>query len=110
MARGRPPGSRVRENLIEVLHVLKRAYGYELYLAYREVFPPVAMRTIYYHLRKGTQYGLFRVETVRVEPGSYSWGPDAERVYYVLGPRARPRRSVRVRQELKGFLAQRESR
>ncbi len=107
MARGRPPKSQVRENLIEVLHVLKRGYGYELYKAYIIVFPAVSMRTIYYHLRKGTQYGMFKVQRVQVEPGDYSWGPDAEKVYYIVGPKGMPKKNPRVRASLKEFLSQR---
>ncbi len=107
MARGRPPGSGVRENLIEVLHVLKKGYGYGLYKAYLEAFPKVSMRTIYYHLRQGTKYGLFKVKKVQVEPGNYSWGPDAEKVYYILGPKANPKKLPRVRKTLKEFLKQR---
>ena len=107
MARGRPPKSEVRENLIEVLHVLKKGYGYELYKAYVEVFPAVSMRTIYYHLHKGTEFGLFKVKKVQVEPGNYSWGPDAEKVYYVIGAKAVPKKTVRVRTALKEFLSQR---
>lgn len=104
MARGRPPKSQVRENLIEVLHVLKRAYGYELYKAYIIVFPAVSMRTIYYHLRKGARYGMFKVQKVQIEPGDYSWGPDAEKVYYIIGPKGMPKKDPRVRASLKEFF------
>lgn len=107
MARGRPPKSQVRENLIEVLHVLKKAYGYELFKAYVEVFPAVTMRTIYYHLHKGTELGLFKVKKVQVELGDYSWGPDAEKVYYIIGPKAMPKKTARVRTALKEFLSER---
>lgn len=109
MARGRPPKSEVRQNLIEVLHVLKKGYGYELWKAYLEVFPAVSMRTIYYHLAKGTEYGLFRVKRVQVEPGDYSWGPDAEKVYYIVGPKAMPKKTARVRTALKEFLSERKA-
>jgi len=99
--RGRKPGSEVRENLIEVLHVLKRGYGYQLYKAYVEVFPKVSMRLIYYHLRKGCEFGLFRVEQVTLVPGDYSWGPDAQKVFYSLGPKALPKKLQRVRDALR---------
>ena len=109
MARGRPPKSEIRQNLVEVLHVLKRAYGYELYKAYLEVFPKVSMRVVYYHLKMGCKLGLFRVERVLIEPGEYSWGPDAEKVYYVVGWKALPQKQRRVRDALRGFLAERKA-
>lgn len=90
-----------------MLHVLKKGYGYELYKAYIKVFPAVSMRTIYYHLHKGTEFGLFKVKNVQVEPGNYSWGPDAEKVYYIIGAKAMPKKTVQVRTALKEFLSQR---
>jgi len=32
----------------------------------------------------------FKVESIKSEKGNYSWGPSAEKVYYSLGPNAKP--------------------
>ncbi len=88
--RGRPTRSVIRQNLIEILHFMGEAYGYQLYKAYREIFAPVTLRVIYYHLKKGKALGEFEVAGVKKTSGSYSWGPEAERVFYKLGPAAKP--------------------
>jgi hypothetical protein len=49
------------------------------------------MRNIYYHLKKGLALNEFVVEKIQSEKGSYSWGPTAEKIYYKLGPNAKPR-------------------
>jgi hypothetical protein len=90
MARGRPIGSQIRQNIIEILYFLKQGYGYDIYKIYREVFPPVTLRSIYYHLRKGVQLEEFKVQKIKAEKGSYSWGESAEKIYYSLGPNAKP--------------------
>jgi hypothetical protein len=90
MPRGRPVGSNVRQNIVEILHYAKELHGYNVYAIYRNVFPKVSMRAIYYHLKKGVSTGEFRVAGVRKEKGNYSWGGEVERVYYALGPNARP--------------------
>ena len=88
MRRGRPVGSAVRQNILEILHVLKRAHGYQLYKVYRDLYPKVTLRVIYYHLKKGTSLGELEIEKVEKERGDYSWGSQAEKIYYKLGPRA----------------------
>ena len=96
MGRGRPVKSRIRQNIIEILYFMKKDYGYDIYKTYREIFPKVTMRVIYYHLKKGVETGEFKVEAIKSEKGEYSWGPSAEKIYYVLGKNARPLISKRV--------------
>lgn len=96
MTRGRPVFSQVRQNMIEILAVMKKAYGYELYAVYRELYPKITLRLIYYHLKKGVSLGEFKVQKVVSEKGDYSWGPEAEKVYYILGQSAKPKGDSRV--------------
>ncbi len=95
--RGRPTRSVIRQNLIEILYFMGEAYGYQLYKAYREIFAPVTLRVIYYHLKKGKSIGEFAVAGVKKTSGSYSWGPEAERVFYKLGPNAKATMPEEVR-------------
>ncbi|MBU0756763.1 MAG: hypothetical protein KKF44_01745 [Nanoarchaeota archaeon] len=88
--RGRPPNSRIRDNIIEILHFIKKGYGYDIFKIYRQVFPKVTLRSIYYHLNKGVELGLFVFEKVKNEKGDYSWGETAEKIYYSLGHNAKP--------------------
>lgn len=90
MARGRPLGSKIRQNIVEILYFLKQGYGYDIYRIYKEVFPAVTLRSIYYHLRKGVQLEEFKIQKVKQEKGDYSWGKSAEKIYYILGPNAKP--------------------
>ena len=94
--RGRPVKSVIRQNIIEILHLKKRVYGYELYNYYINIFPKVHIRSIYYHLKKGTSLKEIKIQEVKEEKGDYSWGNKAEKVYYSLGPNARPKNSKRV--------------
>lgn len=89
MARGRPISSPIRQNIVEILFYLKKGYGYTIARIYNEVFPPVHIRSIYYHLRKGTSTGEFHLEEIREEKGDFSWGSKVEKIYYTLGPEAR---------------------
>jgi len=90
MKRGRPLGSPIRQNIIEILYFMKSGYGYNIYKTYREIFPKVTMRVIYYHLNKGLNTNEFSIEKVEKEKGDYSWGGEAEKIYYKLGPNAKP--------------------
>ena len=90
MPRGRPIKSEIRQNIIEILFFMKKGYGYDIYKAYTAVFPKVTMRSIYYHLKKGTDLGEFKVEKIEKEKGDYSWGGEAEKIYYALGDKAKP--------------------
>jgi hypothetical protein len=88
--RGRPIKSEIRQNIVEILYFLGEAYPYEVYQIYREVFPNVTMRSVYFQLKRGSEMGIFKVKKIKSFEGSYSWGPSAERVYYELGKLALP--------------------
>lgn len=98
MARGRPVKSQIRQNIVEILHHMKEGYGYDIYRLYKEVFPSVSMRVIYYHLKKGTDLGEFRINKIAKENGNFSWGNEAEKIYYSLGNEAQPIGNERVRE------------
>ncbi len=97
MARGRPVGSPARQNIIEILYHMGEAHGYQIYKVYKEIYPSITLRSIYYHLKKGVSLGEFEVETIRREDGNYSWGTEAEKTYYKLGKMANPRGDPRVK-------------
>src|SRR3989338_7886808 len=98
MKKGRPIKSEIRQNIIEILHHIKKAYGYEIYKVYVSIFPKVTLRSIYYHLKKGITLGEFQIYKVEKEKGEYSWGTEAEKIYYSLGPNAKPTGNERVRE------------
>lgn len=106
MPRGRPTKSIVRQNIIEVLYYLKSAYGYEIYKIYKEVFPKVTLRLMYYHLRKGVELGELKIEKREKEEGNFSWGSESEKIYYSLGPNAEPLGN----EELRKFLEEKDNR
>ena len=95
--RGRPVNSIIRQNMIELLYYLGKAYGYDLYKYYVEIFPKVTLRSIYYHLRKGIDLGEFEIEKIEKEKGNYSWGEMAEKIYYKLGSNANAKGNLRVK-------------
>jgi hypothetical protein len=90
MPRGRPTASAIRQNIVNVLAVLKRATGYDVTKKYWSVYPKCTQRVIYYHLQKGIDTGEFAIDAVSNETGEYSWGTTVQKVYYVLGPKAKP--------------------
>ena len=96
MPRGRPIKSQVREHIIEILYFLKNAYGYEIYKHYVELFPKTTMRNVYYHLKKGLALKELEIDRIEKEKGDYSWGGEAEKIYYKLGPNAAPKLDKRV--------------
>jgi hypothetical protein len=100
MKRGRPIGSVIRQRLIDILYILGSAHGYELYKYYREIHPPITLRVVYYHLRKGAQIGEFHLEKIAQEKGDYSWGESAEKITYSLGPNARPALDPQVKSQI----------
>lgn len=100
MKRGRPVGSNVRQNMIEVLYFLKAAHGYHIYKVYKQIYPKITLRGIYYHLKKGLEIGEFEVAEVQREKGNYSWGSEAEKTYYKLGKKAKPRGDPMVKMYL----------
>lgn len=98
MARGRPVKSEIRQNIVELLFFMKEGYGYDIYRHYKEIFPSVSMRVIYYHLKKGKDLGEFKVNKILKENGNFSWGSEAEKIYYSLGGEAQPVGNERVRE------------
>ena len=98
MPRGRPVRSTIRQNIIEILYFLGKAYGYDIYKVYKAVFPKVTLRSIYYHLRKGVSLGEFKIEKIEQEKGDYSWGETAEKIYYSLGDNAKPTGNEKVKE------------
>ncbi|USN45208.1 MAG: hypothetical protein H6502_04070 [Candidatus Woesearchaeota archaeon] len=90
VGKGRPVGSVVRQNIIEIIFHLKQAHGYEIYKHYKVLFPRISLRLIYYHLQKGVALEEFVVEKRAPEKGEYSWGESVTKTYYKLGPRAKP--------------------
>lgn len=98
MKRGRPIGSLVRQNVVELLAVLGKAYGYTLHKAYLEIFPACTREVIYYHLKQGAKLGEFEVNEIKQEKGNYSWGTVVEKTYYKLGPKAMPKGDMRVKE------------
>lgn len=90
MAKGRPVKSEIRQNIVEILYFMKEGYGYEIYKAYIAIFPKVTMRSIYYHLKKGVDLNEFKVSKIEKEKGNYSWGPEAEKIYYSLDEASKP--------------------
>ena len=101
--KGRPVGSEVRQNLIEILAVVGKAYGYQLAKLYLEVFPATTKRNIYYHLKKGVELGELQVFDIFHEEGEYSWGTVAEKIYYELGPKAQVKGDERVTQAIRNI-------
>ena len=103
MVRGRPIGSPIRQNIIEILFYLKKGYGYQIAKIYNEIFPEVTQRSVYYHLRKGVQIKEIHINQIKVEKGDFSWGSVVEKIYYTLGDAAQPKCDNRVREFLKDF-------
>jgi len=97
MNRGRPIGSSIRQNMVEILYFSGKACGYDIYKHYVQLFPKITLRVVYYHLKKGVQLREFKLEKVEVEKGDYSWGSHAEKRYYVLGPEAKAKINPKVK-------------
>ena len=89
--RGRPLHSDVRQNIIDILYLYKRLYGYQIYKIYMDLFPEITLRLVYYHVRKGTSTGEFSIKEIKKSSGNFSWGTTSENVLYELGPEAHPR-------------------
>jgi len=100
LMRGRPITSPIRQNIVEILNHVKEEYAYNIYKIYCELYPKVTMRSIYYHLRKGEQTKEFIISRIEQEKGDYSWGSNAEKIYYKLGPNANPKGDVRIKKLL----------
>jgi len=100
MKKGRPVGSVIRQNVVEILHCMGEGYGYEISKVYNKVFPQVTQRSIYYHLRKGIQTKEIKLHKIEQEKGEFSWGNVVEKIYYTLGKKADPQGDVRVKEFL----------
>jgi hypothetical protein len=96
MPRGRPVRSEIRQNVIDIVNAIGTSYGYLIYRVYREVFRECTIESVYYHLRKGSKTGELRIAEVRQENGDFSWGPVSEKIFYELGPNAKPRDDPRI--------------
>ncbi|HLD73220.1 MAG TPA: hypothetical protein VJA23_06580 [Candidatus Nanoarchaeia archaeon] len=101
LKKGRPLRSPIRENIVEILYFLEQGYGYQICKIYKEIFPLVTQRSIYYHLRKGIITKEIKINEVKEEKGDYSWGSSVEKVYYELGESAQPKGDNRVKSYLK---------
>jgi len=99
--RGRPVKSEIRQNIVDILAVKGKGYGYEIFKIYLSIFPKCTREVIYYHLKKGVDLGEFQIEQVKTESGEYSWGRVAEKTYYVLGENAKPKKSKRITNHLR---------
>ncbi len=94
---GRKPNSEIRKNLVELLFFLKESYGYDLYKKYLAVFnKKVSIRSIYYHLNKGVELGIFQIREIQQVRGEYSWGEKVQRIIFSLGKEANPKGSREV--------------
>ncbi|MBW2965763.1 hypothetical protein KY342_01515 [Candidatus Woesearchaeota archaeon] len=98
--KGRPVESAIRQRIVEILYFLKEGYGYDIYKVYSAVYPKATMRSIYYHLKKGVELGEFKVKRIKSEKGDYSWGGEAEKIYYSLGPNAKPKVDKKIKEYL----------
>lgn len=102
MPRGRPTRSAIRQNIVELLAVMGKGYGYEIHKNYIKIFPACTREVVYYHLKKGITLGEFAIDSVKQEIGDYSWGKTVEKTYYKLGASAKPRGDERVKSLLGG--------
>ncbi len=106
--RGRPIGSQIRKNIIEILYFLGEGYAYDIYKTYKQIFPNVTMRSIYYHLKKGVSLGEIKINKIVKEQGEFSWGSTVEKTYYALGDQANPSGLERVRNMLQEIKSNKE--
>ena len=83
--------------MVEILYFGKELAGYDIYKIYVQLFPKVTLRSIYYHLKKGTSLGEFKISEIKKNEGDYSWGSTAEKIYYTLGDKANPTMKKRVK-------------
>src|SRR3989338_4197648 len=107
--KGRPTQSQIRQNMVEILYYQKKAYGYEIYKTYVRIFPKVTLRVIYYHLKKGVALGEFLIHKIELEKGDYSWGGEAEKIYYTLGPQAKPTGNAQITEYFRSTLQKKEN-
>ena len=101
--RGRPVKSQIRQNIIEILFYMKKAYGYQIAKVYNEIFPEVSQRSIYYHLKKGLTTEEIVAEEIKEEKGNFSWGTKVEKIYYTLGKHAEIKGDSQVKEYFRSF-------
>ncbi len=97
MNRGRPVKSPIRQNIVDILYFMGQGYAYEISRVYLSIFSKVSVRSVYYHLRKGLLTQEFVIKEIKKEKGDYSWGTEAEKIYYSLGPNAAPKASQKIK-------------
>lgn len=102
--RGRPIGSPIRQNIIEILFYIKEAYGYKIHKIYEECFHSVTIESIYYHLKKGLKTGEFEISKVQIDKGEYSWGSESKKYLYKLGDKAEPKIIPKLDMQIREFL------
>ncbi len=100
MVKGRPIKSKIRQNIVEILHYLGEGYGYQVAKMYNEIFPPATQRSIYYNLQKGILTKEITIHKIEEEKGEYSWGSMVEKKYYSLGKNAEVKGEKRVKEYL----------
>ena len=88
MPKGRPLKTDIREKIGVILKQINTAYGYQIYKIYKLVFGHITLRNLYYNLKKGVELGEFIIVEIKREQGEFTWGGQAERKYYALGPYA----------------------
>jgi hypothetical protein len=71
-----------------IVDALGVSHGYDIYKVYKDAFEPVDLRSIYYHLAKGTLLKEFKGVGVEKVKGNYTWGKESTRKCYILGPNA----------------------
>lgn len=98
--RGRQPGSVIRDNMIEILYFLGPSYGYDLYKKYKKAFGPVSLRSIYHHLAKGCDIGVFELRGVVKIEGEFSWGAGVQRRLFGLTSAAQPKGDPKIKEAL----------
>ena len=95
--RGRLPGSQIRDNMVEILAVVNPIHGYDIYKHYKKKYGPASLRSIYYHLKKGTELGVFESKGIQRVEVNFSWGSGVERKVFALGPAAKPHGTFSVK-------------
>jgi len=106
--KGRPTHSIIRQQIIELLHIMGEAYGYEIHRLHKAVFTPCTREVVYYHLKKGVSLGEIVIAKVVSEQGNFSWGPAVQKTYYAVGPSAKPNPDPQTIEKVKAILAQRK--
>jgi len=81
---GRPIGSNVRTNIINLLSKEGPMHGYQIYQEYIKYYPKVSMRLIYYHLKKGVSLEELKIHKIEKKKGEFSWGNEVQNILYAV--------------------------